>query len=139
MCLWGGACYEATRPFRFAYHCHCHRCQKARAAAHTSNGSIAEEGLRYLKGEDLLVHYKVPDAQFFTHSFCRVCGSGMVKPSDGDRPFVTIPLASLDGDPDIRPFHHIYTNYHAAWFEIAGRLPQNGEGAEKLTMDYFRD
>lgn len=138
-CLCGGAEFEAGAPFRVAYHCHCNRCQKARAAAHTSNGSIAAEGLRYLKGEDLLVHFKVADAAFFTHTFCSVCGSGMVKPGTGERPFVTIPLASLDGDPGIRPTQHIYTNYNAPWFEISGDLPRRDEGPEIQTIDLFQD
>lgn len=137
-CLCGGVAYEVTAPFRVAYNCHCRRCQKARSAAHTTNGSVAADGLRYLRGEDMLVHYKVPDAQFFTHTFCRVCGSGMV-PTGGSRPFVTAPMASLDGDPGIRPFHHIYANYRASWFQIADTLPRFGEGPEKRPIDYFQD
>lgn len=137
-CLCGGAVYEISESFRVAYHCHCHRCQKARAAAHTTNGSVAKNSFRYLRGEDLIVHYKVPEAQFFTHSFCRICGSGMVLPDSG-RPFVTIPFASLDGDPGIRPLHHIYANYDATWFEIADNLPQYGEGPDRLPISYFQD
>ncbi len=137
-CLCDGVAYEITEPFRVAYHCHCHRCQKARSAAHTTNGSVARDSFRYLRGEDLVVHYAVPDAITFTHSFCRVCGSGMVKPG-GDRPFVTVPLASLDDDPVIRPFNRIFMNYTVPWFPVADNLPQFGESPDKRPLDYFQD
>jgi hypothetical protein len=137
-CLCGAVAYEVTEPFRVSYNCHCHRCQKARAAAHTTNASVAIGAFRYIRGEELLVHYKVPEAQFFTQTFCRVCGSGMV-PTGSDRPFVTAPLASFDGDPGIAPSQHIYAIYHAPWFAIADNLPQYEEGPAKRPIEYFKD
>ncbi|MEX2614918.1 MAG: GFA family protein [Alphaproteobacteria bacterium] len=137
-CLCSAVAYEITAPFRVSYHCHCHRCQKARAAAHTTNGSVARDAFHYVRGEELVVHYRVPDAITFTHSFCRICGSGMVRPG-GDRPFVTVPLASLDDDPVIRPFNRIYMNYVAPWFTIEDDLPQFGEGPDKRPIAYFQD
>ena len=137
-CLCGGVAYEITEPFRVSYHCHCHRCQKARSAAHTTNGSVARDAFHYVRGEDLVIHYGVPGAKTFTHSFCRVCGSGMVKPG-GDRPYVTVPLASLDDDPVIRPFNRIFINYVAPWYTIADDLPRFDEGADKRPLDYFQD
>lgn len=136
-CLCGGVAYEITAPFRVSYHCHCHRCQKARSAAHTTNGSVARDAFHYVRGEELVVHYGVPDAVTFTHSFCRICGSGVVKPG-GDRPFVTVPLASLDDDPVIRPFNRIYMNNVAPWFTVEDDLPRFGEGPDKRPIAYFQ-
>ena len=108
------------------HNCHCSRCRKARAAAHTTNGFVERDGFRLLSGEDLLAHYKVPDAEHFTHVFCRVCGSGMPR-ANPTRPLVTIPFGSLDDDPGRGADDHIYTAYKAPWFEIADDLPQYPE------------
>ena len=49
----------------------CHwRCRRARAAAHATNGLI--DAVRFVKGEDHLKSYKLPEAKFFTQVFCRL-------------------------------------------------------------------
>ena len=79
--------------------------------------------MRFLKGEDLLVHYKVPEAEFFVQSFCGVCGSAM--PSLGkDRGIAVIPFGSLDDDPGRSAEHHIFAGSKAHWYEIADDMPQ---------------
>ena len=125
-CLCGEIAYEITEPFRKVYNCHCLRCQKARAAAHTTNGFTSFDGVRFLKGEDLLVHYKLPEARFFGQTFCRVCGSGMPRLSQ-ERGIAGIPLGSLDDDPGRGADDHIFTGSKAPWYEIAGDLPQHEE------------
>jgi len=35
------------------------------------------DGVAFTRGEELLVTYKVPDAQFFKAVFCQTCGSNM--------------------------------------------------------------
>ena len=45
--------FHVTGPFEEAYHCHCGRCRRARAAAHASNGIIPTERVHYVRGEDL--------------------------------------------------------------------------------------
>lgn len=125
-CLCGGVVYEATLPLLAVYNCHCTRCRKARAAAHTTNGFVATENFRYLQGEDLLDRYKLPDAKFFTQAFCRTCGSGMPN-IDPSRPRVGIPFGTLDDDPGQGASDHIYCGSKAPWYDIADDLPQNDE------------
>jgi hypothetical protein len=125
-CLCGEVAYEVGEPFKVVYNCHCSRCRKARAAAHSTLGLTSTNGVRFLKGEDLLVHYKVPEAEFFTQTFCRLCGSGM--PSlKKDRGVAVIPLGSLDDDPCRGADNHICTSSKAHWYEIADDLPQFDE------------
>lgn len=125
-CLCGGVAYEVTPPFVAIYNCHCSRCRKARAAAHTTNGFVAPKDLRFTRGEDLLDRYKVPEAEFFTQAFCRICGSGMPN-LDPSRPRVAIPFGSLDDDPGRGPGDHIYCDSKASWYDIEDDLPQHAE------------
>ncbi len=85
------------------------------------------DNIRYLKGEDLLDRYKVPEAQFFVQAFCRVCGAGMpnINPS---RNRVAIPFGSLNDEPGQGATDHIYCTFKAPWYEIADNLPQRDEG-----------
>ena len=52
-----------------------------RAAAHTTNGFTSLDGVRFSQGQSHVKTYKVPDAKFFPHAFCDVCGSGLTNPS----------------------------------------------------------
>src|SRR5262249_2738091 len=76
-CLCGAVTYVLEGVPLRAWNCHCGRCRKARSAAHASNLFTSADGVRFTRGEDLLASFKVPDAQFFTHFFCRTCGSSM--------------------------------------------------------------
>jgi hypothetical protein len=125
-CLCGAVTYviEAS-PLR-AWNCHCGRCRKARSAAHASNLFTASDGVQFTRGADHLTSYKVPEAQHFTHMFCRTCGSSMPR-IDRNRDLAVVPMGSLDDDPGIRPQAHIFVGSKAPWYEIADDLPQHAE------------
>lgn len=125
-CLCGGIAFTAEPPILAVYNCHCSRCQKARGAAHTTNGFVDPKGLHFTRGEDLLDYYKVPDAKFFAQAFCRTCGSGMPN-RDLTRDRVGIPFGALDTDPGQGAGDHIYCGSKAPWHTIAGDLPQHAE------------
>lgn len=125
-CLCGGVTYVvAGQPLR-CWSCHCGRCRKARSAAHASNLFTSSDGVRFTRGEDLLVSYKVPEARHFTHVFCRTCGSSLPR-IDRDRNLAVVPMGALDDDPGIRPQAHIFTASKAPWYDIADDLPQHAE------------
>ena len=63
-CLCGGVAFTIDGPAMRGHHCHCMRCRKARAAAHASNLFTTATALRISRGEELLVSYKLPGAQF---------------------------------------------------------------------------
>jgi hypothetical protein len=125
-CLCGGVAYVLEGEPLWCHNCHCGRCRKARSAAHASNLFTAADGVRFRRGEDLLVSYKVPEAQFFTQVFCRTCGSPMPR-IDRDRGAAAVPMGGLDDDPGIRPQAHIFVASKAPWYEIADELPQYAE------------
>jgi hypothetical protein len=122
-CLCGAVAYEIdTLPLR-AYNCHCGRCRKARSAAHAANLFVPLAGLRFTRGEDQRASYKVPEAERFTQTFCRHCGSPVPHTSP-ERGFAVVPMGSLDDLPAMTPTAHIFVGSKAPWFEIADELPQ---------------
>jgi hypothetical protein len=125
-CLCGGISYVLQGKLLRCANCHCGRCRKAYSAAHASNLIATPEALRFTRGEELRVTYKVPDAKFFTHVFCRTCGSSMPR-IDSGRGIAIIPMGTLDDDPGIRPQYHIFVASKAPWHTIADSLPQHAE------------
>jgi hypothetical protein len=126
-CLCDGAAFvvEGT-PIR-CNNCHCSRCRKTRGAAHATNMSTALDGVRMVRGEDLVTSYKVPEARFYANVFCRRCGSKLPR-FDRERDLAIVPMGALDDDPGIRPQRHIFVGSKAPWFEIADDLPQHDAG-----------
>jgi hypothetical protein len=122
-CLCGGVTYRVTGPALRSRTCHCGRCRKAGSAAHMSYLVTGADGVTFTRGEDLLVTYKVPDAQFFKVVFCRTCGSNMPRRDPG-RGITIVPLGSLDDDPGVRPASHIFVGSRAPWDVITDGLPQ---------------
>jgi hypothetical protein len=125
-CLCGRVAYDFEGTIDLIRHCHCSRCRRARSAAHATNGYVDPARLRYLRGEDLLESFKVPEAERFTQTFCRECGSPMPR-AISNRPFAVIPMGSVEGEPGGRPHEHIFVASKAPWFEIADTLPQQAE------------
>ena len=122
-CLCGGIAYEVTAPFTRVHYCHCSRCRRARAAAHTTNGFTSVDGVRLVQGEELVVTYRLPGAKFFAHAFCRTCGSGAPRRDPG-RGIALIPMGSLDDDPGRGVDRHIFVGSRAPWYEFEDGLPQ---------------
>jgi hypothetical protein len=125
-CLCSGVAYRVEGKPTVARNCHCGRCRKARGAAHASNLVTSADGVRFTRGAELLAEYKVPEARFFTHVFCRACGSSLPR-IDRGRNLAVVPMGSLDDDPGIRPSMHIFVGSKAPWYEIPDDLPQHAE------------
>ena len=121
-CLCGDVAYEVSTPIKVVHNCHCSRCRKARAAAHTTNGFTAMDGVMFVRGENRLRSFKLPVARFFTQVFCTRCGSGMPR-LDPERGIANIPFGSLDDDPGRGADDHIFIGSKAPWYMITDKLP----------------
>jgi hypothetical protein len=130
-CLCAGVAFEMTGTPKIVNHCHCLRCRKARGTAHATNLVVALDGLRYVRGEQLLTTYKVPEAKHFTHVFCKVCGSSMPR-VDETRGIAIVPMGSFDDDPGARPMRHIFVDSRAPWDDIHDALPQFADAPPPL-------
>lgn len=125
-CLCGQVAYEIDGEVGPIRSCHCSRCRKARSAAHASNAFVEVSVFRWLRGEDRLASYKIPEAKRFTQVFCRTCGSALPR-VNRELGRVTIPAGSLDVAPGAREAAHIFVTSKAPWFEITGDLPRYDE------------
>jgi len=126
-CLCGAVVYHVTQPFKVAHNCHCSRCRHGRSAAYASNCFTGIDGLHFVKGEDHLKSYKVPDAKFFTQVFCDVC-SALMPRLDEARGIAVVPMGSLDDDPGVKPIDNIFVTSKADWYDITDDLPAFEEG-----------
>ena len=123
-CLCGAVRYELTQDPLWAHNCHCSRCRKTRGSAFASNLFVARHGFRFSRGEDQLQSYRPPDAERFTHAFCRRCGSSLPWLSESHG-LMVVPMGSLDEDPGVAPHANIFVGSKAPWFTITDGLPQN--------------
>jgi len=121
-CLCGALEYEITGETERFYHCHCQRCRKATGTGHASNLFIKADKVNWLKGEQYLVEYKVPEAERFTNCFCKQCGSRMPR-FVPQLSMVMLPAGSLDIEPEEKPQIHIFWGSRASWSCEAGELP----------------
>lgn len=125
-CLCGAVQYEISgAPTKF-YHCHCQRCRKATGTGHASNLFLQPGSINWLKGEELIRLYKVPEAKRFSNCFCTNCGSRVpryVKEVDA----VIIPAGSLDSEPPIQPQARIFWDSRANWSCSGDNLPVHSE------------
>ena len=122
-CLCGKIAYEITGNFKVVHNCHCSRCRKARAAAHTTNGFTDLNDIRFVRGADAIKTYRVADAQFFAQVFCPDCGSGLPR-IDEKRQLAVVPFGSLDDDPGRGADDHIFVGSKSSWYPITDDLPQ---------------
>jgi len=113
-CLCGSVQYEISgEPKRF-YHCHCSRCRKASGTGHASNMIVKADAVKWVKGEELVRIYKVPEAKRFARWFCSVCGSSLPRYVK-ETGFVVIPAGTLDCDPIIQPQARIFWDSRVSW------------------------
>jgi hypothetical protein len=121
-CLCGGVQYEISGELMRFYHCHCGRCRKATGTGHASNIMVKLGEAAWIKGEELLGHYKVPEAQRFSTCFCTRCGSQLPRVRK-EMGFALIPAGSLDVEPGIKPQARIFWDSRAEWSCEGDGLP----------------
>lgn len=131
-CLCGAVAFEMTGTPLIVTHCHCSRCRKARGTAHATNVAVPIDGVRYLRGEEHLTTYRVPEAKYFAHVFCKHCGASMPR-LDQERSIAIVPMGAFDDDPRVRPERHIFVDSRAPWDEITDDLPQFPDRPPTLT------
>lgn len=122
-CLCGAVRFVLDGEPLLARNCHCSRCRLARSAAHAANMLTPFDAVRVTTGADEIVAYKLPEAKFFTQTFCRTCG-GKAPRHDASRGIAVVALGTFDDHPGMTPHGHIFTGSKAPWFAITDALPQ---------------
>lgn len=125
-CLCGGVAFEFSGTPMRIMNCHCSRCRRGRSAAHATNLFVPLDNFRWIRGENQVATYKVPEARLFTVAFCTACGGGAPRLAP-DRGIAVVPAGILDTDPGARASAHIYVGSKASWFTITDDVPQFDE------------
>jgi len=121
-CLCGGIRYAVDGPLGPVVHCHCSMCRKATGAAFRTRAAVPSAGFHWRAGESLLARFESSPGE--ERTFCRVCGSTLVT-LFRDRPDeIGLALGTLDGDPGVRPWAHVFVGSKAPWYEIEDDLPR---------------
>ena len=124
-CLCGQVAYEVSGPIGPVIMCHCSRCRKAGGSAFATNGIVAARDFRFVKGEEGLRYYTLPDGRH--RVFCGNCGSAILSRRDALPDIVRVRMGTLDTPLGGTPEMHIFVASKADWYEIADDLPQHAE------------
>lgn len=122
-CLCGSVRYAIDGAIDAAGHCHCSICRKAHGAAFATWAFIDPDRFRWTAGEEHVAsHGSSPGHR---RGFCRHCGSPLVAMHDGR--VTEVVIASIDGDPGVRPSQHVFVASKACWHDITDTLPRAAE------------
>lgn len=122
-CLCGALHYSlVAEPQRF-YHCHCSRCRKSSGTGHASNLFAKSSDIEWTGDTTLIKHFKLPEAERFTRTFCANCGGPLPRliPQLG---MAFIPAGTLDVEPDFSPQARIFCDSKTAWSCSGDELPR---------------
>ena len=125
-CLCGGVAFEIHGVVSPMQYCHATRCRKATGSAFAAELAALASTLRWIRGAELVTTYEAPllrEPPAYRHAFCRVCGSPVPVALEGTE-FVVLHAGVLDGEPDTRPFRHIFVKQQAPWHSITDAMPQ---------------
>lgn len=123
-CLCDSVAYEISGEVMRFYHCHCRRCRKATGTGHATNIIIRPAAVKWIRGEDLLRRYKVPEAERFGTNFCSNCGSLMPRIAP-DMSIGVVPAGTLDSDHGLMPEARIFAGSRAPWSCDTRALPEH--------------
>jgi hypothetical protein len=121
-CLCGTVRYRAAGAVHEVHHCHCGMCRKAHGAAFSTFVRLAADGFAVVAGETAVRRFRASPP--IERTFCGTCGTRLTVRFDGMPESVWVALATLDGDPGLRPAMHVFVASKAPWFEISDALPQ---------------
>ena len=132
-CMCGGVRFEVSQPLLGALYCHCTRCQRRTGSAFSVSGLTVPGSFQITEGEDLVRSWSPGDG--WIKSFCSQCGSQLYTTNPDNPELLSVRLGAIDGDPQIRPSAHQFTDYAAVWEPIpddglprfAERLPAGTE------------
>ena len=131
-CQCGAVRFEIIGPMMGVGNCHCNACRKAQGAAFRTRARVRKADFRWISGESEVRDHQTSPG--FHRGFCGQCGSPVVNwnselaEASRNNPArletYGIAVASLDGDPGVRPGFHCFVAFKAPWHDITDDLPQ---------------
>jgi hypothetical protein len=134
-CLCGGVAFEIAGKTGPIGQCHCSKCRKVSGTDGNAVFYARAEGFTWLRGEDLVKTFLVPDGNGWRSTFCSACGSPLPH-AGNDGKLYFVPAGLLDDDPGHRGYAaHIYVGSKAPWSELADDAPKYVEGFGSARLD----
>lgn len=133
-CLCGSIAFEINGKIGPVGQCHCSKCRKVSGTDGNAVFYAAVSSFRWIRGEDQISRYEIPDGGAWASIFCRQCGSP-VPHTDTEQKIYFVPAGLLDDDIETRGYAaHIFVDSKASWVEITDDAPQYAEGfdSEKI-------
>ncbi|MFC3032742.1 GFA family protein [Pseudoalteromonas fenneropenaei] len=121
-CLCGAVQFEINGAVSSFHLCYCNRCRHNTGSAHAANIFAKPEALRWLKGEEKIQRFELPQAKSFAKQFCRECGAP-VPYINRSGAFLVIPAGSIDTPFDFASDDRIFVAEQAKWTECIATLP----------------
>ena len=121
-CLCGRVRYALRAAPGNAEHCHCGMCRKWHGAAFATYAELPASALEWKSGESELTGYRSSPSR--ERMFCRHCGAKLFIRRLDEPDAVALMLATLDGDPGVRPARHVMTAFAVPWYESHDSLPR---------------
>ncbi|MFW2438891.1 MAG: GFA family protein [Arenicellales bacterium] len=119
-CLCGAVEYEVELIADKVFNCHCSLCRKSHGAAFATQALVIAETLRFLKGEELLSEYQ---GRRGVRAFCSSCGSKLMNYAPDKSQYLSVSLACVDSDVDVKPVADCFVGSKADWSAICNDIP----------------
>jgi len=114
-CICGEIEFEVEGPFDLFLNCHCSRCRKATGTAHSCEVIVKAPALRWLRGEQSVERFDLPQARSFATAFCSKCGSPMPHLTRSGREAI-IPAGGFDDPLGVVAERHVHWASRADWY-----------------------
>jgi hypothetical protein len=111
-CSCGAVEFKFSTDALMAYQCHCSICRKATGSAYSTTLFAPESDFVWVRGEDKVSTFSKKSG--YKVSSCSCCGSP-VPNKFREFPLFSVPVGSLDGEPDIEVVVQIYRGSKAKW------------------------
>lgn len=134
-CLCGGVAFEIDGKAGPIGQCHCSKCRKVSGTDGNAVFYAPARSFRWVRGQDLIKQFFVPNGNGLSSSFCETCGSPVpLIDRDGAKYFV--PAGLLDDDPGHRGYAvHIFVGSKAPWVVLNDEAPKFEEGFGSARAD----
>ncbi len=134
-CLCGGVAFEISGKPGPIGQCHCSKCRKVSGTDGNAVFYARAEQLNWLRGEELIRIFQVPNGNGWRSTFCSVCGSPAPQMDNAARSYF-VPAGLMDDDTGHRGYAaHIFVGSKAPWSMILDGAPKYVEGFGSQIVD----
>lgn len=134
-CLCGGVAFAIEGKTGPIGQCHCSKCRKLSGTDGNAVFYANAQSFRWVRGQDLIKQYFVPNGNGWSSSFCGTCGSP-VPLIDREQTRYFVPAGLLDDDPGHRGYAaHIFVGSKAPWVTLTDKAPKFEAGFDSARVD----